>query len=150
MYNTESMDQPSSAPHPTNSASSYETEKSVVPATGGLEPVPDHHNFPEAVVPYRFQGTNEALPPAGQSNGSGSMVCGLRRPTFILTVLLAAVVVIAAVAGGVGGSIAVKQAYECEIPTPIAIVVSCTDHAKPRCCRSLLWTYHRPIHFRPR
>lgn len=37
-------------------------------------------------------------------------ICGLRRPTFFLTVALLAVIVIAAVGGGVGGSLAVKNA----------------------------------------
>lgn len=119
--------QSSPSPHATNSASSYETEKSVVAAAGGLEPVPDHHNFPEAVAPYQFQGTAENLPPARpSSSGNGPLVCGLRRPTFILGILLAAVVIIAGVAGGVGGSMAVKKAYEYAFPTS-------TPHDKASC-----------------
>ncbi|KAK1487095.1 hypothetical protein CTAM01_11866 [Colletotrichum tamarilloi] len=39
-------------------------------------------------------------------------ICGLRPATFVLSVLLATVIVIAAVGGGVGGSLAVQKARE--------------------------------------
>lgn len=39
-------------------------------------------------------------------------ICGLRRPTFFLLVLLILVIIGAAVGGGVGGSVAVSKAYE--------------------------------------
>lgn len=39
-------------------------------------------------------------------------ICGVRPVTFILALLLVLVIIIAAVAGGVGGSIAVRDAYE--------------------------------------
>ncbi|KAG7045093.1 hypothetical protein JMJ77_0009181 [Colletotrichum scovillei] len=40
-------------------------------------------------------------------------ICGLRPATFVLSVLLATVIVIAAVGGGVGGSLAVQKAKDC-------------------------------------
>ncbi|KAK3401456.1 hypothetical protein B0T20DRAFT_115189 [Sordaria brevicollis] len=45
-------------------------------------------------------------------------ICGLRRPTFFLTVALLAVIVIAAVGGGVGGSLAVKNAKSSSASSP--------------------------------
>lgn len=48
-------------------------------------------------------------------------ICGLRPVTFVLSVLLAAVVVIAAVGGGVGGSLAVQKAREYD---PMSILSS--------------------------
>lgn len=44
------------------------------------------------------------------SPGLERRVCGLRRSTFFLAVALLAVIVMAAVGGGVGGSIAVMKA----------------------------------------
>jgi hypothetical protein len=46
-----------------------------------------------------------------------SMILGLRRPTFWLCLILIAVVVIAGVGGGVGGSLAVQNAKSV-IPRP--------------------------------
>jgi hypothetical protein len=37
-------------------------------------------------------------------------ICGLRRATFVLSVLLATVIVVAAVGAGVGASVAVRNA----------------------------------------
>ena len=95
-----------------DSSLTHGNDKSVVPIAGGLEPAPDPNNFPEYVPPNRFQGSTEKVYPYGSpGRADGESICGLQRTTFVLSVLLAAVVVIAAVTGGVVGSLAVKKAY---------------------------------------
>lgn len=75
----------------------------------GLEVVPESS-------PY-FQKSASLSPYGGAPNSAGQgkeerKFCGLRRTTFILFVLLVLVTVIAAIGGGVGGSLAVKNAYD--------------------------------------
>lgn len=63
--------------------------------------------------PHHGPSKNEYIPVGEQIHAAGSspgLICGVRRSTFWLAVILAIVVIAAAVGGGVGGSIAVSNA----------------------------------------
>lgn len=86
---------------------------------GGLEV--DHSiSAPSPNYTAQHQYVNQPLPHKVDYNSSGNgdrgalqdtpRICGVRRPTFWLAVILAIVVIAAAVGGGVGGSIAVSNA----------------------------------------
>lgn len=57
-------------------------------------------------------GKSSPLPVLGSETGNERRICGLRRSTFFLSVVLVLVIVAAAIGGGVGGSIAVERARE--------------------------------------
>ncbi|PKS08606.1 hypothetical protein jhhlp_004992 [Lomentospora prolificans] len=83
-------------------------------AESGLEVVPEAAHLPELspyqdkanVAPYRTPVSENA-----QVAGGKRTFCGLRRSTLILLILLISVIIVAAVGGGIGGSLAVKDAY---------------------------------------
>lgn len=80
----------------------------------GLEPV-RHDMLPEFVQPYdekQVSPHQKASPAAVGAPTGEKTIFGLRKPTFFLLLLLILVIIIAAVAGGVGGSVAVSNAYE--------------------------------------
>ena len=71
--------------------------------------------------PHQGPSKNEYIPVGEQSHAASSspgLICGVRRSTFWLAVVLAIVVIAAAVGGGVGGSIAVSNArYVAIVPS---------------------------------
>ncbi|KAL7911599.1 hypothetical protein GGI35DRAFT_294339 [Trichoderma velutinum] len=79
-----------------------------------------HHVAPEVVTPVASAPKQEgpyvvsagAAIQEGQGGqgGQGGRICGLRRTTFWLSIVLVVVIIAAAVGGGVGGSIAVQNA----------------------------------------
>ncbi|KAF9879615.1 hypothetical protein CkaCkLH20_03158 [Colletotrichum karsti] len=61
---------------------------------------------------YAPQYAQYSQHPSQQPTTPEKRICGLKRTTFFLAVTLAAVIIIAAVGGGVGGSMAVQRAKE--------------------------------------
>jgi hypothetical protein len=81
-------------------------------------------------APHHYTEQQQPLPSKGEYLAVGSddknvpksppTICGVRRSTFWLAVILAIVVIAAAVGGGVGGSIAVQNArYIHHLPAPL-------------------------------
>ncbi|KAL2113982.1 hypothetical protein VUR80DRAFT_1278 [Thermomyces stellatus] len=86
----------------------------------GLEPVPQPHTYPEPVAsPGEAKDAREAMPHQDlawttepHAASPQKTILGLRRTTFSLIALLILVIIAAAVGGGVGGSVAVRKAYD--------------------------------------
>lgn len=104
------------------------------PVPDGIEAVPRYnHSYPEAVPSTSPVANQEYAPVAKQEYAytpqnayspqnvplavaapivQEKKICGVRKTTFILSLLLALAVIGAAVGGGAGGTIAVNNAYE--------------------------------------
>jgi hypothetical protein len=116
---TLSFTQPDATPHSLHlntldALHHYETYNVIVsqPSKSSLPQVA-YSDAPEAMAPlaqqaqaYHYYDPNLTAP----EHPMGRTIFGLRRSTFWLCLVLIAVVIIAAVGGGVGGSIAVKNA----------------------------------------
>ena len=84
----------------------------------GLEPVPDT-NYRETVFHLHYA---EDVPTTPATTKKGLLeklpilrnktICGMRRSRFIFLALIILIAIAASVAGGVGGSMAVRDAYE--------------------------------------
>lgn len=94
-------------------------QKHTMDSTGPEAYVPD---APEACTPEMIpkqqalacdpRKQHESEPNNLESPEKERVICGLRTATFVLSVLLVILVLIAAVGGGVGGTLAVRKARE--------------------------------------
>ena len=95
----------------------------------GLEPVPEQHTYAEPIDSREEpKDSKESVTPPEPCLGRGTQspqktTFRLRRTTFFLLELLILTIVAAAVSGGVGGSVAVREAYKF-VSTPIYCALS--------------------------
>lgn len=84
-----------------------------------LEVLPNAYEKPPFVTTTNMAGQpQQYYPPTGSETGGfknpekEKTICGVRRPTFWLTLALVIVIIAAGVGGGVGGTLAVKKIRE--------------------------------------
>lgn len=88
-------------------APQYDSGLEVVPST--KDPALTSTFYPPSGYPQTDAGTWDNVSSLPQYPQQPRLICGLRRTTFWLLVALAALIVVGAVGGGVGGSIAAKK-----------------------------------------
>ena len=85
----------------------YESGLEVVPST--KDPALTTTLYAPSEYPPTDTGTYYNASSLPQGSQQPRLICGLRRTTFWLLVVLATLIVVGAVGGGVGGSIAAKK-----------------------------------------
>lgn len=80
----------------------------------GPEVIPDQHYYTKTPISPTYNGDENKRysQQPQQPVNTERRICGLRRTSFFLFVVLAAVVIAASVGGGVGGSLAVLRMKE--------------------------------------
>ncbi|KAJ0375193.1 hypothetical protein COL26b_006565 [Colletotrichum chrysophilum] len=98
----------------------------------GPEVIPDQYYHPKTPISPTYNvDENKHYPQQPQQPvNTERRICGLRRTSFFLFVVLAAVVIAASVGGGVGGSLAVlrmKEQTQAEVQASAAAKATATD-----------------------
>jgi hypothetical protein len=100
-------------------------QRLLAPTLGTMDATgPEHHDTQDGMYQPGLELASPRQPDKGEGSWTGvapvpawqsgeKTVCGLRKTTFVLSILLAVAVVLAAVGTGVGAGLAVNNAREC-------------------------------------